>query len=81
MVSALSIEFAIYYIFNMCCKLHHDIINQFILLKLHCLTQTPMFVGLTTKPKHTQYVSTDSFGNLVCKTQIDNTLMSSPIAM
>jgi hypothetical protein len=62
---------------NMFCKLHHDIINQFILLKLHCINQTPMFVGLTIEPKHTKYGSTKPLGNLICNTQTNNTPMSS----
>jgi len=52
-----------------------------IYLKLYCLNQIPMFVGLITEPKHTRYGSTNSLGNLVCKTQIDNTPMSSPTTM
>jgi hypothetical protein len=36
-----------------------------------------MFAGLTIEPKHTKYGSTNSLGNLICKTQINNT----PIAV
>ncbi len=61
----------------MFCKLHHDIINQFILLKLCCFNQTPMFVGLSTEPKHIEYGSTNSLGNLICRTTTDNTPMNS----
>ncbi len=37
-----------------------------------------MFACLTTKPQHIECGPTNSLGNLVCKTQFDNTCISNP---